>query len=137
MSARTKARKRALDILYAADLRNEDVTTALSIEALRALDEPGRQASWEYAQAIVEGVISHSLEIDEVIQTYSRGWTLERMPSIDRAILRVAVWEILFNPEVPAIVAVDEAVDLAKMYSTEESSNFVNGLLASIAATSN
>lgn len=137
MSARTKARKRALDILYAADLRNEDVTAALSVEALRALDEPERQASWEYAQAIVEGVISHSVEIDEVIQTYSRGWTLERMPSIDRALLRIAVWEILFNSDVPAVVAVNEAVDLAKMYSTEESSNFVNGLLASIAATSN
>lgn len=137
MSARTKARKRALDILYATDLRNEDIADALSLEAERALDEPERQASWNYAQAIVEGVVTHSVEIDEVIQTYSRGWSLERMPSIDRAILRIAVWEIMFNPEVPAVVAVDEAVDLAKMYSTEESSNFVNGLLASIAASSN
>ena len=137
MSARTKARKRALDILYAADLRNEDITAAISLEAERALDEPERQASWNYAQSIVEGVVTHSVEIDEVIQTYSRGWSLERMPSLDRAILRIAVWEIMFNPEVPAVVAVDEAVDLAKMYSTEESSNFVNGLLASIAASSN
>jgi len=137
MSARTKARKRALDILYAADLRTEDVTAALAIEAQRALDEPERQASWDYAQVIVEGVVAHSVEIDEVIQTYSRGWTLERMPSIDRAILRIAVWEIMFNHDVPAIVAVNEAVDSAKMYSTEDSSNFVNGLLASIAATTN
>jgi N utilization substance protein B len=137
MSARTKARKRALDILYAADLRNDDVTAALAIEAQRALDEPERQASWDYAQDIVKGVVAHSVEIDEVIQTYSRGWTLERMPSIDRAILRIAVWEILFNHDVPAIVAVNEAVDSAKIYSTDESSNFVNGLLASIAATTN
>jgi N utilization substance protein B len=135
MSARTKARKRALDILYAADLRNENITEALGVETERALDEPERQASWEYAQNIVEGVVAHSVEIDEVIQTYSRGWTLERMPAVDRAILRIAVWEIMFNPEVPAVVAVNEAVESAKMFSTEESSNFVNGLLASIAST--
>jgi N utilization substance protein B len=83
----------------------------------------------------VDGVIDHHDEIDETIATYARGWTLERMPAVDRALIRIAVWEILFNPDVPAAVAVDEAVEAAKILSTEESAGFVNGLLATIAST--
>ena len=135
MSARTKARKRALDILFSADVRQISLIDALEAEAVRAASEPARAGSWLYAREIVDGVIDHNEEIDEIIATYARGWTLERMPAVDRALIRIAVWEILFNPEVPAAVAVDEAVEAAKILSTDESAGFVNGLLGTIAAT--
>lgn len=137
MSARSKARKRALDVLFSADVRDITVAEALEAEAERAASEPERSASWLYAREILDGVIDHSVEIDETIETYARGWSLERMPAVDRAIVRIAVWEILYNPEVPSAVAVDEAVEAAKSLSTEESSGFVNGLLATIASTAN
>lgn len=136
MSARSKARKRALDILFSADLRGTSLSDALADEAGRAASEPEREASWLYAREIVDGVIDHQVEIDELITTFARGWTLERMPAVDRAILRIAVWEIGFNSDVPAAVAVTEAVDLAKDLSTDESASFVNGVLASISAAS-
>lgn len=137
MSARTKARKRALDVLFSADVRDISITEALEAEAERAASEPDRAASWLYAREILDGVNDHSAEIDETIETYARGWSLERMPAVDRAIVRIAVWEILYNPEVPGAVAVDEAVEAAKTLSTEESSSYVNGLLATIASTAN
>ena len=137
MSARTKARKRALDVLFSADVRDISITEALEAEAERAASEPDRAASWLYAREILDGVIDHSAEIDETIETYARGWSLERMPAVDRAIVRIAVWEILYNPDVPGAVAVDEAVEAAKTLSTEESSSYVNGLLATIASTAN
>lgn len=137
MSARSKARKRALDVLFSADVRDISISEALEAEAERAASEPDRAASWLYAREILDGVIDHSAEIDETIETYARGWSLERMPAVDRAIVRIAVWEILFNPEVPGAVAVDEAVEAAKTLSTEESSGYVNGLLATIASTAN
>jgi N utilization substance protein B len=135
MSARRKARKRALDILFSADVREMELADALSAEAQRAASEPDREASWLYAREIVDGVIDHSAEIDETIQTFARGWTLERMPAVDRAIVRIAVWEIMFNPAVPAAVAVSEAVEMATSLSTDESAGFVNGLLATVAST--
>ena len=135
MGARTKARKRALDVLFSADVRQISLTEALKTEAARAASEPARSASWLYAREIVDGVIDHNEEIDETIATYARGWTLERMPAVDRALLRIAVWEILFNPDVPAAVAVDEAVEAAKILSTDESASFVNGILGTIAST--
>ena len=137
MSARTKARKRALDVLFSADVRDISLTEALEAEAERAVNEPDRASSWLYAREIIDGVIDHGVEIDETIETYSRGWSLERMPAVDRAIVRIAVWEILYNTEVPAAVAVDEAVEAAKTLSTEESAGFVNGLLATIVSTAN
>lgn len=133
MSARSKARKRALDILYGADLRELSLRDALSVEAQRAASEPQREASWLYARDIVDGVIDNSEEIDEQIETYAQGWTLARMPAVDRAILRIGVWEILFNDEIPAAVAIDEAVESAKTLSTDDSAGFVNGLLGKIA----
>lgn len=137
MSARTKARKRALDVLFSADVRDISLSEALEAEAKRAVNEPDRANSWLYAREIIDGVIDHGVEIDETIETYARGWSLERMPAVDRAIVRIAVWEILYNTEVPAAVAVDEAVEAAKTLSTEESAGFVNGLLATIASTAN
>jgi N utilization substance protein B len=133
MSARTKARKRALDMLFQADVRDEPVVSIVNAEAKRAAGEPDRAASWLYAREIVDGVTDHRDEIDELIMSYAQGWTLDRMPNVDRALLRLAAWEILFNAEVPAAVAIDEAVELAKEYSTEDSSRFVNGVLGRIA----
>jgi N utilization substance protein B len=133
VSARTKARKRAVDMLFAADVRGVPVSEIVAAEALRAASEPDRESSWLYARDIVDGVVENLSEIDEAIATNSRGWTLERMPAVDRAILRCAAWEILFNPEIPAGVATSEAVTLAGELSTEESSGFVNGLLSTIA----
>jgi N utilization substance protein B len=135
VSARTKARKRALDILYAADVRQTTIPESLAREAERAVSEPDRMASWLYAREIVDGVVDNKVEIDELIETYSQGWTLARMPTIDRAILRIGIWEILYNDAVPVAVAIDEAVESAKVLSTDDSAGFVNGLLGKIAQT--
>lgn len=135
MSARTKARKRALDILYAADVRQTTIPESLAREAERAVSEPDRMASWLYARELVDGVVDNQIEIDELIETYSQGWTLARMPTIDRAILRIGIWEILYNDAVPVAVAIDEAVESAKVLSTDDSAGFVNGLLGKIAQT--
>lgn len=133
MSARTKARKRALDMLFQADVRSEPLANIVSAEAKRAAGEPDRMASWLYAREILDGVTDHREEIDELISSYSQGWSLERMPNVDRALIRLASWEILHNPEVPAAVAIDEAVELAKEFSTDDSGRFVNGVLGRIA----
>ena len=135
MSARTKARERAIDILYAADVRQIRIPQSLSVEAERAASEPARLASWLYARELVDGVVDHREEIDELIETYSQGWSLARMPNIDRAILRIGIWEILYNDAVPHAVAIDEAVEAAKILSTDDSAGFVNGLLGKIAQT--
>lgn len=97
--------------------------------------EPERNPTWVYAREIVAGVVDHRVEIDELIETYSQGWSLERMPHLDRAILRIAVWELLYNADVPAGVAIDEAVEAAKSMSTDDSARFVNGLLGTISNT--
>ncbi|WP_029144239.1 transcription antitermination factor NusB [Microbacterium luticocti] len=136
MSARTKARKRALDILFQADVRGDEVATILAAEAQRAANEPAREASWLYAREIVDGIIDNQGEIDEQITTFAKDWPLSRMPAVDRALLRIATWEILYNDEVPTAVAIDEAVELAKEFSTDESGAFVNGVLARIARSS-
>jgi transcription antitermination protein NusB len=133
VSARTKARKRALDILYGADLRQLPIAQLLGEEANRALGEPERAASWTYAKQIVEGVEEHADAIDDVIRDHATGWTLDRMPVLDRAIARVAVWEILYNPDVPSAVAISEAVESATVLSTDDSAGFLNGLLAAVA----
>ena len=132
MSARSKARKRALDLLYGADLRQISLNAALAEAGDRAAGEPDRAASWNYARQIVVGITEHGDEIDEMIATYSQGWTLDRMPAVDRAILRMGIWEIMFNPEVPPLVAISEAVGLAGELSTDDSASFVNGMLATI-----
>ena len=136
MSARTKARKRALDILFQSDIRGDALAVTLASEATRAANEPSREASWLYAREIVDGVIDNQDEIDEQITTFAKDWSLARMPAVDRALLRIAVWEVLYNDEVPAGVAIDEAVELAKEFSTDESGSFVNGVLARIARAS-
>ncbi|MFN3950397.1 transcription antitermination factor NusB [Microbacterium sp.] len=136
MSARTKARKRALDILFQADVRGEELAIMLATEAKRAASEPAREASWLYARDIVDGVIDNRDAIDEQITTFSKDWSLQRMPAVDRALLRIGAWEILYNDEVPTAVAIDEAVELAKEFSTDDSGSFVHGVLARIARSS-
>lgn len=136
MSARTKARKRALDILFQADVRGDAPAAILAAEAKRAANEPARQASWLYAREIVDGVIDHQDAIDEQLTTFARDWSLARMPAVDRAVLRIAAWEILYNDDVPTAVAIDEAVELVKEFSTDESGPFVHGVLARIARSS-
>ena len=135
MSARTKARKRALDVLYGADVRGDSINEVLAAESLRAAEDPKRSSSWEYARDIVLGITEHGDEIDELIETYSQGWPIARMPAVDRALIRVGIWEILFNEDVPDSVAIAEAVESARIHSTEDSAGFVNGLLGRIAAT--
>ena len=136
MSARTKARKRALDILFQADVRGEELPVVLAVEAKRAASEPDRQASWLYARDIVDGVIDNRDAIDEQITTFAKDWSLQRMPAVDRALLRIGAWEILYNDDVPTAVAIDEAVELAKEFSTDDSGSFVHGVLARIARSS-
>ncbi|HEX4442443.1 MAG TPA: transcription antitermination factor NusB [Galbitalea sp.] len=135
MTARGKSRKRAIDVLYGADVRGESINSSLLAEENRQLADPTRRAnSWGYAKEIVQGVTEHGDEIDELIETYAQGWSIERMPAVDRAIVRIGIWELLFNPDVPDAVAISEAVDEAKSLSTEDSAGFVNGLLGRIAA---
>jgi N utilization substance protein B len=135
VSARTKARKRAVDAVFAADLRKISPLTLLDDVAELAADRQNQETIFGYAREIVQGVVDHHEHIDDLLETYSQGWALDRMPNLDRAILRVAVWEILHNPDVPDAVAVNEAVEMAKELSTDDSGSFVNGLLSRIAST--
>lgn len=126
MAARTKARKRALDVLFESEQRGVEPLTLLA----ERIVQPGTEAALpQYSVELVEGVCAHRTRIDEVIATHSHGWTIERMPAVDRCLLRLGAWEILYNDDVPDAVAVDEAVDLARTLSTDESPSFVNGLL--------
>jgi N utilization substance protein B len=135
VSARTKARKRAVDAVFAADLRKISPLTLLDDVADLAADRQNQDTIFGYARELVQGVVDNHEEIDDLLETYSQGWALDRMPNLDRAILRVAVWEILHNPDVPDAVAVNEAVEMAKELSTDDSGSFVNGLLSRIAST--
>jgi len=125
VGARSKARKRALDVLYEAAQRDADPMSTLR-ERLAQSDPPVP----EYAVELVEGVVAHRERIDELLATYAEDWTLERMPPVDLALLRIGVYELLWCDGVPDAVAVSEAVELATSLSTDESPRFVNGLLA-------
>lgn len=128
MAARRKARKRALDILFEAEMQRIEVSAALS-RRLVAADPPLN----EYTVTLVEGIIAHRDRIDELLSTYAVGWTLDRMPAVDRNVLRIGVYEILYRDDVPDAVAISEAVNLVRDLSTDESPGFVNGLLGRIA----
>ena len=135
MSARTKARKRAIDAVFAADLRKISPLTLLDEVAGLTADRQNQDEIFGYARQIVNGVIENHDEIDDLLDTYSQGWALDRMPNLDRAILRCAVWEIMHNDDVPDAVAINEAVEMAKELSTDDSGSFINGLLSRISAT--
>ena len=134
MSARGKARKRALDVLYEAELRAVPALTTLADRTRRtdASDEPPLPP---YAVELVEGVVEHQAQIDGLLAQHAEGWTLERMPAVDRNVLRIGAYELLFRTDVPDAVAVSEAVELAAQLSTDESPRFVNGLLSRLAQT--
>ena len=125
MGARSKARKRALDVLYEAGQREGDALATLR-ERLALSDPPVP----EYAATLVEGVVQHRERIDELLSTYAEQWTLDRMPPVDLAALRIGAYELLWCDDVPDAVAVSEAVALVADLSTDESAGFVNGLLA-------
>jgi transcription antitermination protein NusB len=125
MSARGKARRRALDILFEAEARSQDPLSVLA-ERLERAEPPVN----EYTATIVEGVCRHQARIDELITTYAEGWTLDRMPAVDRNLLRGGTYELLWMPDVPEGVVISEWVSLASELSTDESPQFVNGLMA-------
>jgi transcription antitermination protein NusB len=129
MGARSKYRKRAVDVLYEADLRGADAVTLLA-ERVGSPDVPPIN---DYTIALVEGITANRARIDELISEHAEGWTLARMPAVDRAVLRLGVYELLWAADVDDAVAISEAVELAKQLSTDDSPRFVNGVLDSIA----
>ena len=129
---RHQARKRAVDLLFEAEARG--ITPAEAAEARETLARTQSDVSAlnPYTVTVAQGVTQHAAHIDDLISTHLQGWTLDRLPAVDRAILRVAVWELLHADDVPEPVAVDEAVELAKQLSTDESPGFVNGVLGQV-----
>ncbi|QEN14694.1 transcription antitermination factor NusB [Mycolicibacterium sp. ELW1] len=129
---RHQARKRAVDLLFEAEARG--LTPAEVAEGRTALAEANVDVSAlnPYTVTVAQGVTANTAHIDELITSHLQGWTLERLPAVDRAILRVAVWELLHAEDVPEPVAVDEAVELAKELSTDDSPGFVNGVLGQV-----
>ena len=127
MAARSRARKRALDVLFAAEMRGEPPVEALE-RAIAEEDGPHNA----YTHTLVRGVVERKDRIDELLATYAEGWSLARMPAVDRNVLRLGVFELLFSDDIPDAVAVSEAVALVQDLSTEESPQFVNGVLGSI-----
>ena len=127
MTARSKARKRALDILFECEVRGLPVGSTLD-ERVVAAEPPVN----EYTVELIRGIADHLARIDEVVTTYAQGWTLDRMPTVDRNALRIGVYEILFVDEVPDAVAVSEAMNLVRDLSTDDSPTFVNGVLGNI-----
>lgn len=130
--ARRKARKRALDVLFEADLRDLPPSQVL-LTYLDRIAKPHPE-HLEYSKTLIDGVAKHLDRIDELIASYAEGWTIDRMPTVDRNLARIAVYELLFEPDVDDPVAITEAVELAKEMSTDDSPRFLNGLLDRIAA---
>ena len=129
MAARSKARKRAVDVLYEADVRGGDRLTLL-----RERIADGNPPVPEHTVRLVEGVAEHSARIDALIDAHASNWSIDRLPDVDRAILRMAVYELLWADDVPDAVVIDEAVELAKALSTDDSPAYVNGVLGAILA---
>ena len=129
MAARSKARKRAVDVLYEADVRGDD-----RLAVLRDRIETANPPVPEHTVRLVEGVAEHAARIDELIDTHASNWSLDRLPDVDRAILRMATFELLWADDVPDVVVIDEAVELAKALSTDDSPAYVNGVLGAILA---
>ena len=133
MSARSKARKQTLDLLYEADIRG---TSALATLESRDVEESGPDSRpiREYTKMLISGIDVHRRKIDELISTYAQGWDMDRLPAVDRNILRLGIYEILWENEIPDSVAIDEALNLAKELSTDESAGYIHGVLGRIAS---
>ena len=134
MSARSKARKRAIDALYAAELRDGMATELLAETKTQVDDRQNQDEIFDFALELVTGVLTNQIEIDETISSMAQNWSIDRMPAVDRAILRLGIFEIAIAGTEPA-VAISEAVALANELSTDDSGTFVNGILAAVAAT--
>jgi N utilization substance protein B len=130
VAARTKARKRALDLLFEAEQRGVNAADLLRERLAAPVTEAPLS---EFTADLVMGVVEHWAQVDELISTYSQGWTLQRMPAVDRAILRLGAYEVLYSTDVPEPVAISEWVGLATELSTDDSPRFVNGLLGRLA----
>ena len=131
MSARSKARKQTLDLLYEADIRS---TSAADLLALRDVIEegPDTRPIREFTKLLIAGVTENKRKIDELISTYAQGWDMDRLPAVDRNILRLGIYEIVWTPELAEGIAIDEALNLAKELSTEESAGYIHGVLGKI-----
>ncbi|MFZ2527272.1 MAG: transcription antitermination factor NusB [Rhodococcus sp. (in: high G+C Gram-positive bacteria)] len=134
LGARHKARKRAVDLLFEAEARDTDpIDLAAERAALAVADDQVAPVA-PYTRTLIRGVAEHLDELDQLIADHLHEWTLERLPAVDRAILRIAAWELFHATDVPPVVAVDEAVELAKQLSTDDSPSFVNGVLGQLVA---
>lgn len=129
---RHQARKRAVDLLFEAEARGLSPAEIVDVRTALADANPDVAPLYPYTAAAARGVGEHTAHIDDLISSHLQGWTLDRLPAVDRAILRVAVWELLYADDVPEPVAVDEAVQLAKELSTDDSPGFVNGVLGQV-----
>ncbi|WP_433566370.1 transcription antitermination factor NusB [Nocardia sp. CA-151230] len=132
LGARHKARRRAVDLLFEAEARDIDPADLLSERVSLAVSEESVAPVNPYTRVLVEGVADDLDRVDGTIESYLQDWTLGRLPAVDRAILRVAVWELFHANDVPPVVAVDEAVELAKELSTDDSPSFINGVLGQV-----
>jgi len=132
VATRSKARRRALEVLFEADLKGVNPSRVLADRVARSQQATAQDTDpriGEYAIELVNGVVEHLERIDSLIETYSIGWPLDRMPAVDRNVLRLGLFELLWGTDVPEVVAIDEAVSLAQELSTADSPQFVNGLL--------
>lgn len=127
MSARSKARKRALDLIFAAEAQGLSANDLLDQQV-----DAGEGPANEYTLTLVRGVHEHRARLDEIISTYAEGWTIDRLPAVDRNVLRLGIFELLYSAEIPDAVAVSEAVNMVRDLSTDESPTFVNGVLAAV-----
>ena len=132
VKGRHQARKRAVDLLFEAEARGLSPAEVVDVRTGLAQANPEIASLQPYTAAVARGVGEHAAHIDDLISSHLQGWTLDRLPAVDRAILRVAVWELLYADDVPEPVAVDEAVQLAKELSTDDSPGFVNGVLGHV-----
>jgi N utilization substance protein B len=133
VSARSKARKQALDFLYESDIRGSDALQTL--EQRDIPDEgPDARPIREYTRDLISGVVENRRKIDELIMTYAQGWDMDRLPAVDRNILRIGIFEILWSTAVPTSVSIDEALNLAKELSSDDSSKYIHGVLGRIAS---
>ncbi len=133
MSARSKARKQALDILYESDIRSSDALATLSSRDV-VEDGPDARPVREFTRELISGVVEHKRKIDELIATYAQGWDMDRLAAVDRNILRLGIYEILWSEDLADGIAIDEALTLAKDLSTEDSATFIHGLLGRISS---
>ena len=133
MSARSKARKQALDLLYETDIRGTNLIETLEVRDIPA-EGPDARPIREYTRELINGVSENRRKIDELITTYAQGWDMDRLPAVDRNILRLGIYEILWSTTVPTSVAIDEALDLARELSSDDSSKYIHGVLGRIAS---